>query len=174
MPAPRRDQAPLPRPTRLSLRSGHFTWRESAHAAQAPRRGHDVVLTHHRTTCLGYAQDDNPGGTPVQPGPVVDLRTVHRGDPEPTTSTPGGGRILGIQAQIRTEFTPTAADLDRLAHPRLCALAERAWTGLTTWPDFTRRLTAHTRRLDALGVRRHHPATAPPSSAAPARTAPSA
>ncbi|MFD5712234.1 beta-N-acetylhexosaminidase [Streptomyces pharetrae] len=149
-------------------------WREPSHAAEALRRGHDVVLTHHRTTYLDYAQDDDLGGTPVQPGPVVDLRTVHRGDPEPTAPASGGGRVLGTQAQIWTEFAPKAADLDRLAYPRLCALAERAWTGPTTWTDFTRRLTAHTRRLDALGVRRHHPPTAPPSRAAPARTAPSA
>ncbi|MGX1135712.1 hexosaminidase [Streptomyces glaucescens] len=151
-----------------------MSWREPAHATEALRRGHDVVLTHHRTTYLDYAQDDNPGGTPVQPGPVVDLRTVHRGDPEPTAPAPGGAQVLGTQAQIWTEFAPTAADLERLAYPRLCALAERAWSGPTPWTDFTRRLTAHNRRLDALGVRRHQPLTAPPPSAAPARTAPSA
>ncbi|MFH8935530.1 beta-N-acetylhexosaminidase [Streptomyces griseosporeus] len=150
-----------------------MSWREPAHAAEALRRGHDVVLTHHRTTYLDYAQDDRPGGPPAQPGPVVDLRTVHRGDPDPVTSAPGAGRVLGTQAQLWTEYAPTAADLDRLGYPRLCALADRAWTGPTPWPDFTRRLAAHTRRLHALGVR-HHTLTAPPPRAAQTRTAPSA
>ncbi|MEU5666210.1 beta-N-acetylhexosaminidase [Streptomyces longwoodensis] len=149
-----------------------MSWRATAHAAEALAGGHDVVLTHHRTTYLDYAQDDEPGGPPVQPGPVVDLRAVHRGDPDPRTSAPGAGRVLGTQAQLWTEFAPTAADLDRLAYPRLCALADRAWSGPTPWPDFTRRLTAHTRRLDALGVRRH-PTPAAPCEATAARTAPS-
>jgi hexosaminidase len=150
-----------------------MSWRDPAHATEALRHGHDVVLTHHRTTYLDYAQDDTPGGPPAQPGPVVDLRTVHRGDPEPATAATGGGRVLGTQAQLWTEFAPTAADLDRLAYPRLCALADRAWTGPTTWADFTSRLRAHIPRLDALGVRHHRP-NAPRTAAAPASTAPSA
>jgi hexosaminidase len=150
-----------------------MSWRDPAHATEALRHGHDVVLTHHRTTYLDYAQDDTPGGPPAQPGPVVDLRTVHRGDPEPDTPAAGGGRVLGTQAQIWTEFAPTTADLDRLAYPRLCALADRAWTGPTTWADFTFRLHAHIPRLDALGVRHHRP-NAPRTAEAPASTAPSA
>ncbi|MFJ8694704.1 beta-N-acetylhexosaminidase [Streptomyces roseolilacinus] len=149
-----------------------MSWRDPAHATQALRHGHDVVLTHHRTTYLDYAQDDTPDGPPAQPGPVVDLRTVHGQDPEPDIPAVGG-RILGTQAQIWTEFAPTTADLDRLAYPRLCALADRAWTGPTTWAGFTSRLRAHIPRLDALGVRHHRP-TAPRTTAAPASTAPSA
>ncbi|MFD7096183.1 beta-N-acetylhexosaminidase [Streptomyces xanthophaeus] len=149
-----------------------MSWRDPAHAAEALRHGHDVVLTHHRTTYLDYAQDDFPDGPTAQPGPVVDLRTVHGGDPEPQAPADGRGRILGTQAQIWTEFAPRAADLDRLAYPRLCALADRAWTGATTWADFESRLHAHVPRLDALGVR-HHPPTAPRTTTAPpARTAP--
>ncbi|MEU9144120.1 beta-N-acetylhexosaminidase [Streptomyces sp. NPDC048349] len=149
-----------------------MSWRDPAHAAAAVRHGHDVVLTHHRTCYLDYAQDDLPGGPAAQPGPVVDLRTVHGGDPEPQTPADGGGRILGTQAQIWTEFAPRAADIDRLAYPRLCALADRAWSGPTSWADFTSRLHAHLPRLDALGVRRHQPAAPRTTSATPARTAP--
>ncbi|MFV0132025.1 beta-N-acetylhexosaminidase [Streptomyces sp. HMX87] len=151
-----------------------MSWRDPAHAGEALRHGHDVVLTHHRTTYLDYAQDDDPQAPPAQPGPVVDLRTVHRGDPDPEAPAAGGGRVLGTQAQIWTEYAPTADDLDRLAYPRLCALADRAWTGPTTWADFRARLEAHTPRLDALGVRRHRTPTAPRTPAAPAGTAPPA
>ncbi|MYS44980.1 family 20 glycosylhydrolase, partial [Streptomyces sp. SID5998] len=70
-----------------------------------------------------YAQDHDRCGPTAQPGPVVDLRAVHGGDPEPHTRGADGARVLGTQAQIWTEFAPTAADLDRLAYPRLCALA---------------------------------------------------
>ncbi|MEU0337046.1 beta-N-acetylhexosaminidase [Streptomyces sp. NPDC006193] len=161
------DGAPLPPGFTV------MSWRDPAHAAAAVNGGHDVVLAHHRTTHLDHAQDDAPDGPPSQPGPVVDLRTVHAGDPEPETPAVGGGRVLGTQAQIWTEFAPGAADLDRLAYPRLCALADRAWTGPTAWADFTSRLGAHMPRLDALGVRHHRP-TAPRTAAAPASAAPSA
>jgi hexosaminidase len=160
--------------TRLPPGFTVMSWREPAHAADALRRGHDVVLTHHRTTYLDYAQDDAPDGPPAQPGLLVDLRTVHAGEPEPVTPGTGSGRVLGTQAQIWTEFAPTAADLDRLAYPRLCALADRAWSGPTSWPDFTARLSAHTSRLDVLGVRRHPTPTAPRTAAAPDSTASSA
>jgi hexosaminidase len=160
--------------TRLPPGFTVMSWREPAHAADALRRGHDVVLTHHRTTYLDYAQDDAPDGPPAQPGLLVDLRTVHAGDPEPVAPDTGSGRVLGTQAQLWTEFAPTAADLDRLAYPRLCALADRAWSGPTSWPDFATRLGAHTSRLDVLGVRRHPAPTAPRTAAAPDSTASSA
>ncbi|OEJ30287.1 hypothetical protein BGK67_01995 [Streptomyces subrutilus] len=99
---------------------------------------------------------------------------MHGGDPEAQAPADGRGRILGTQVQIWTEFAPDAADLDRLAYPRLCVLADRAWTGATPWADFASRLHGHVPRVDALGVRRH-PLTAPRTTAAtPVRTAPCA
>lgn len=101
-------------------------------------------------------------------------RPAHRARRRPRTT--GSGRRPRTDPRYPgadlDRVRPHAADLDRLAYPRLCALADRAWTGATTWADFESRLHAHVPRLDALGVR-HHPPTAPRTTTAPpARTAP--
>ncbi|MFI6088419.1 beta-N-acetylhexosaminidase [Streptomyces sp. NPDC051218] len=128
-----------------------MTWRDPEHTQVALKRGHAVVSGHYKATYLDYAQSASPAEPPAQPGAVVDLRAVHDHDPpdDPTT----GGELLGVQAQLWTEFAPTAAHVDYLAFPRLAALADRAWHGASPWPLARARLTAHGARLAALGVR---------------------
>ncbi|MGW6906749.1 beta-N-acetylhexosaminidase [Streptomyces sp. NPDC054940] len=133
-----------------------MTWRDSAHTLAAARRGHPVISAYHRATYLDYAQSDDPSEPPAQPGAVVDLRAVHAHDPVPEAADADvAGRVLGTQAQLWTEFVTTPAHIEYLTYPRLCALADRGWSGATDWADFRSRLDGHTARLDALGVRRH-------------------
>ncbi|WP_329261657.1 beta-N-acetylhexosaminidase [Streptomyces sp. NBC_01478] len=131
-----------------------MTWRDAAHTLTAARRGHPVVNAEHRATYLDYAQSADPGEPPAQPGGVVDLRTVHAHDPVPEDAERGATeRVLGTQAQLWTEFVTTPERIEYLTYPRLCALADRAWSGATDWTDFRSRLDDHTARLAALGVR---------------------
>ncbi|RII20395.1 Beta-hexosaminidase [Streptomyces sp. YIM 130001] len=133
-----------------------MTWRDPAHGRAAARRGHQVVMAHYLATYLDYAQSADPGEPPGQPGAVVDLRAVHAHDPAPNDWDPGeAAQILGAQAQLWTEFVPGPEQIEYQSFPRLCALADRSWTGETSWSrDFLPRLHVHTARLDALGV--HH------------------
>ncbi|MFH8468506.1 beta-N-acetylhexosaminidase [Streptomyces sp. NPDC017991] len=134
-----------------------MTWRDPAHTLTAARRGHSVVNAHHRATYLDYAQSDDPNEPQAQPGAVVDLRAVHAHDPVPENAdAEAAGRVLGTQAQLWTEFVSTPAHIEYLTYPRLCALADRGWSGATDWSDFRSRLDGHMARLDALGVH-HHP-----------------
>ncbi|MFG2367545.1 beta-N-acetylhexosaminidase [Streptomyces mirabilis] len=133
-----------------------MTWRDSAHTRTAARRGHPVVSAYHRATYLDYAQSGDPREPLAQPGGVVDLRAVHAHDPVPEDADPDVvGRVLGTQTQLWTEFVTTPAHIEYLTYPRLCALADRAWSGATDWTDFRSRLDEHTVRLDALDVRQH-------------------
>ncbi|AZQ32687.1 beta-hexosaminidase [Streptomyces cyaneochromogenes] len=138
---------------------GDFTlmaWRDSAHALAAARRGHDVINADHRATYFDYPQSSDPRERPAQPGAVIGLRDVHAHDPVPEKATPDtAARVLGAQAQLWTEYAATPARLEYLTYPRLCALADRVWSGPTPWADFCSRLDRHTARLDALDVRRH-------------------
>lgn len=59
--------------------------------------------------------------------------------------------VLGTQAQLWTEHAPTPDHVRQLAFPRLCALAETAWSrDQRGYADFQRRLTGHLARLRAL------------------------
>lgn len=80
-------------------------------------------------------------------------------------------RVLGTQAQLWTEYVRTPEQIEYLAYPRLCALADRAWSGgRSDWPGFVERLRDHTARLDALGVR-YRPLTTRSLATASAGTA---
>lgn len=130
-----------------------MTWRDATHTQAAARRGHPVISAYHRATYLDYAQSEDPGEPKGQPGGVVDLRAVHA-HPVPEDAERGAAeRVLGTQAQLWTEFVRTPERIEYLTYPRLCALADRAWSGATDWADFRSRLDEHTARLDALGVR---------------------
>ncbi|MER6348996.1 beta-N-acetylhexosaminidase [Streptomyces sp. NPDC001595] len=133
-----------------------MAWRDPAHALAAARRGHDVINAHYRATYLDYPQTADPREPRAQPGAVVGLRDVHGHDPVPAGADPDtAARVLGTQAQVWTEYASTPERLEHLTYPRLCALADRGWSGPSTWADFSARLERHTARLDALQVRRH-------------------
>ncbi|MCX5555797.1 beta-N-acetylhexosaminidase [Streptomyces sp. NBC_00038] len=143
--------------TELPLDFTAMTWRDPGHTLAAARRGHPVISAYHRSTYLDYAQTADPREPQAQPGAVVDLRAVHGHDPVPEQAdAQESARVLGTQTQLWTEFVTTPAHIEYLTYPRLCALADRGWSGPTGWADFEARLGTHTERLDALDVR-HHP-----------------
>jgi hexosaminidase len=121
-------------------------WRDPAHGTRAIARGHQVIMAPYRWTFLDYAQSDHPDEPPGQPGHLLTLDDVYRYDPLaglPPASGDGPG-VLGTQAQIWTEFVATPAHVRHLAFPRLCALAESAWSGVPgDLADFRDRLARH-------------------------------
>jgi hexosaminidase len=62
--------------------------------------------------------------------------------------------ILGAQGNLWTEYVPSFKHAQYMIFPRLCALAEVAWSAKAArnYADFVRRLGAHLERLDQLGV----------------------
>ena len=64
------------------------------------------------------------------------------------------GHILGVQAQLWTEYIGTPKKAEYMAFPRLPALAEIAWTqpAQKDYKDFVERLAKHLERLKALDV----------------------
>lgn len=79
---------------------------------------------------------------------------MHANEPVPGDWEPEeASRVLGTQAQLWTEYVTTPDRIEYLTYPRLCALADRAWSGgRGDWAGFVERLRDHTARLDALGV----------------------
>ncbi|MEY9488309.1 N-acetyl-beta-hexosaminidase [Streptomyces calvus] len=94
------------------------------------------------------------------------LEDVYRFEPVPAELTPGEAeRILGTQANVWTEVMEDQRRVDYQTFPRLAAFAEVAWSALPAPAErdvagFERRMTAHYRRLDALGVD-YRPPTGP-------------
>lgn len=143
-----------------------LAWRDERHGLAAARRGQPVIMAPHRSTYLDYPQTAHPDEPPGQAGGVVDLPTVYATEPAPSHwDTTAAARVLGTQAQLWSEYVTTAEHAEYLAFPRLCALADTAWSGGHDWPGFQARLHHHRTRLDALGV-----PSRPPRSLHPERT----
>jgi hexosaminidase len=132
-----------------------MTWRDARHGTRSIERGHPVVMAPYQWTYFDYPQRDHPDEPLGQPGHVVTLSDVY--GYEPVNGLPryaGHGGVLGTQAQLWTEYAPTPDHVEYLAYPRLCALAELAWSAPPgDYADFADRLAVHAQRLRSLGVR---------------------
>ncbi|WP_432055109.1 beta-N-acetylhexosaminidase [Streptomyces sp. bgisy022] len=139
------------------------SWRGYAGGIAAARAGHDVVMCPEQQVYLDHRQDAGPD-EPVPIGYVRTLEDVYRFEPVPAELTPEEAeRVLGTQANLWSEVTEDRARVDYQLFPRLCALAEVAWSALPApaqrdFAGFERRMDAHYRRLDALGVAYRPPA----------------
>ncbi|MEU3104617.1 beta-N-acetylhexosaminidase [Streptomyces griseoflavus] len=141
------------------------SWRGYAAGVTAARAGHDVVMCPEQQVYLDHRQDAGPD-EPVPIGYVRTLEDVYRFEPVPAELTPEEtARVLGTQANVWTEVMEDQGRVDYQTFPRLAALAEVAWSDLPAPADrdfagFERRMEAHYRRLDALGVA-YRPPTGP-------------
>ncbi|MFI8822238.1 beta-N-acetylhexosaminidase [Streptomyces sp. NPDC053431] len=133
------------------------SWRGYAGGVTAAEAGHDVVMCPEQQVYLDHRQA--PGeDEPMPIGYVRTLADVYRFEPVPPGLAPeAAAHILGTQANVWTEVMENRARVDYQTYPRLAAFAEVAWSRLPA-PEardlagFERRMTAHYRRLDALGV----------------------
>jgi hexosaminidase len=128
----------------LDPRTVVMPWQDSA--ARPLERGHPVVLTPYRSTYLDYPQSTDPDERAGQPGEVVTLSDVYH---QPVPADPA---VLGSQCQLWTEQAPRAEDVEYLAFPRLCALADALWSATPDWAAFGAALAVHEQRLAALRV----------------------
>ncbi|TWT45964.1 Beta-hexosaminidase [Phycisphaerae bacterium RAS1] len=128
------------------------SWRGLDGAIAAARSGHDVICSPTSHCYLDYPQEPNPAA-PEWMG-FIDLKKAYSFVPAPPDLTAEQLRhVLGLEGNIWTERAPQER-VDHQVFPRLCALAEVAWSPASTrnWEDFERRMRTHYRRLDELGV----------------------
>ncbi|MGW3956189.1 beta-N-acetylhexosaminidase [Streptomyces sp. NPDC004752] len=133
------------------------SWRGYQGGIAAARAGHDVVMCPEQHVYLDHRQAAGPD-EPVPIGFVRTLEDVYRFEPvPPELDARQAGHVLGTQANLWTEVMENHARVDYQAFPRLAAFAEVAWSRLPApaerdFAGFERRMAAHYRRLDALGV----------------------
>jgi hexosaminidase len=124
-------------------------------AVEAATAGHDVIMSTTSHCYLDYYQSRDQTNEPPAIGGFLPLQTVYSFEPSPAALAPQYHfHILGAQGNIWTEYIPNLRQVEYMAFPRLCALAEIAWSPQKprNWDDFVRRLASHLRRLDALGI----------------------
>jgi hexosaminidase len=124
-------------------------------ATEAAIAGHDVVMSPLNDCYFDHYQSLDHSTEPYAIGGYLPLRQVYQFEPIPT-NLPAAyqGHILGVQANVWTEYMPSFKHVQYMVFPRLFALAEVGWSPKSSrnWDDFSRRVKVDCARLDELGV----------------------
>ncbi len=130
-----------------------MSWRGIDGAIAAAKAGHDTVLSPAPDLYLDHWQ--SPGDVAPGRSNTLSLEMVYGFDPLPASLTEQQrGHVLGVQANIWTEFMRTEARVEYMAFPRISALAEVAWSApeRIDWAGFQKRLEPQLQRYFALGI----------------------
>ncbi len=128
-------------------------WTCEDKGVQAARAGHDVIMAPSPFVYFDHYQSQN-SNEPLAIGGCTPLEKVYSFNPVPAELTPAEQRrILGAQGQLWTEYMPDMRQVEYMAFPRTCALAEVLWSAEKgEYADFLHRLCSQSQRLDFLGV----------------------
>ncbi len=133
-----------------------MSWRGTKGGIAAARAGHDVVMSPNSHCYFDHYQSRDTANEPPAIGGYTPLAKVYGYEPIPDALTPEQAKhVLGAQANHWTEYIPHAWQVEYMAWPRGCALAEVVWSpkAARDFDAFRARLVPHLRRLDALVVR---------------------
>jgi hexosaminidase len=131
-----------------------MSWRGIDGGIAAARQKHQVIMTPTTAVYLDYYQGE-PGREPLGIGGYLPIEKVYAYEPDPVELTAEEqGYILGVQANVWTEYMKTSSHVEYMTWPRACAVAELGWTKdkRKDFPDFQRRLIGHLPRLQAMKV----------------------
>ena len=131
-----------------------MSWRGESGGIAAAKQHHDVVMTPNSYLYFDYYQSLDKANEPLAIGGYLPLETVYSYEPMPKELTADEARhIIGVQANIWTEYMPTFKQMQYMALPRLAALSEVQWSqpALKDYTNFTNRLTKFTHLYDRLG-----------------------
>ena len=131
-----------------------MSWRGTSGGIAAARSGRDVVMCPASHLYFDHYQLD-PATQPKAFESISPLSNVYSFDP-----VPGGlgevevKHVLGVQANLWTEYVPTSEHAEYMLLPRLAALAEIAWSPQEAreWSDFAERLPWLLERYSKMGL----------------------
>lgn len=140
-----------------------MSWRGEEGGINAANTGHDVIMTPGSPMYFDSYQS-NPMDQPEAIGGFTPLSKVYDYEPIPGEIADNNRKhILGVQANLWTEYMSTQEHVEYMAYPRVLALAEVAWTAAEqkNWADFENRLQSHYLLLQRLNVNYYRPTYKP-------------
>lgn len=123
----------------LSPNATVMSWRGEEGGIAAARQSHNVIMTpSNGGLYLDHAQ--SRVGEPLSIGGYTPLSATYSYNPTPAALTADQQKfIMGVQANLWTEYIPTESKVEYMLYPRLLALSEVAWTPLANknFKDFS-------------------------------------
>lgn len=120
-----------------------MSWRGVDGAKKAARQGHDAIMTPYDYLYFDYYQSRDRSSEPDAIGGYLPVEKVYSFNPQTDDLTPEENEhIIGVQANIWTEYIPEYSQVEYMALPRMAALSEIQWTAQDKrdYKDFTRRV----------------------------------
>lgn len=106
-----------------------MSWRGEAGGIEAAKQNHDVIMTPNTYLYFDYYQTKDTENEPLGIGGYLPLERVYNYEPMPASLTPEQQKhIIGVQANLWTEYIPTLSHAQYMVLPRWAALAEIQWS----------------------------------------------
>ncbi len=102
-----------------------MSWRGTQGGIEAAASGHGVVMTPGRYCYVNNCQDD-PTSEPASQGGYLPLSRVYGYDP--AEGVADSQYVMGVQANLWTEYVETPEHMEYMLYPRVFAIAEIGWT----------------------------------------------
>ena len=130
------------------------SWRGPRGGIAAARRRHEVIMTPSTYLYFDKKATDSYDEPVSLSSSLLPLEKIYGYDPDEGIAPEDRRYLLGVQANLWTEFIRTEGRASFQLLPRIYALAEIAWSPVErkSWREFSEvRLPAHLARIDASG-----------------------
>jgi hexosaminidase len=138
----------------LSPNAMVMSWRGTKGGVEAAKQNHDVVMSPNSYFYLDYYQAD-PKTEPIAIGGNLPLSKCYSFEPNlPELTAEEAKHVVGIQANVWTEYISNIQYAEYMTYPRALALSEISWSTKESknYADFKKRLTGHLPSMDALKI----------------------
>lgn len=129
-----------------------MSWRGTEGGIKAAKQGNRAIMSPSTYCYFDYYQSEDRENEPLAWGGFLPLEKVYSFDPFEGLSESEKEYILGVQANLWTEYIPDIRQAQYMLLPRLAALSEVGWTKAgRNYEDFLLRLPAMEAMYDAFG-----------------------
>ena len=105
-----------------------MSWRGETGGLEAARQGHDAIMTPNTYLYLDYYQSKDIANEPFGIGGYLPVEKCYSYEPYPAgMSDEEKAHIIGVQANVWTEYIATEDHVHYMMLPRMTALAEVQW-----------------------------------------------
>ena len=131
-----------------------MSWRGVQGGIEAAAQGFDAIMTPNSHMYFDYYQGDERDKEPFGIGGRVPLEKVYSYEPFEGIAPGAEDHIIGVQANLWTEYIATPWHLEYMLLPRMCALSEVQWckADAKDYARFDAALDHTFKILDAMGV----------------------
>lgn len=130
-----------------------MSWRSMEGGIEAARQQHNAVMVPSSHMYFDYYQSTDTENEPFAIGGYIPLEKVYSFEPTDGVDEANKQYIIGVQANLWTEYIPTFSQVEYMVLPRMDALCETQWSDPSKkdYQSFLPRLARMTQLYDCLG-----------------------